>query len=92
MTTLGAPIADTPIHPGEILIEELLIPLGVSQKRLAAATGLTVQQINQIVRCKCSITAETARCLARYFGTTEQFWLELQSNYDLECTRAGLHC
>ena len=81
-----------PIHPGEILMEELLIPLGISQKRLAEKTGLTREQISSIVRCKCSITAEIASCLARYFGTTEQFWLDLQSNYTLESTQASELC
>src|SRR4051794_27756416 len=72
-----------PIHPGEILHEEFLLPLGVSQYRLAKDTSVP-GRINEIVRGQRAISADTALRLARYFGTSEQFWLNLQSHYDLE--------
>jgi addiction module HigA family antidote len=74
----------SPIHPGEILHEELLDPLGISQYRLAKDTSVPPRRINEIVKGHRSITADTALRLARYFGTTEQFWLNLQTRYDLE--------
>ena len=73
-----------PIHPGEILSEEFLKPLGISQYRAAKDVGLHARRINQIVHGKRSMTADTALRLARYFGTSERFWLNLQSDYDLE--------
>jgi len=73
-----------PIHPGEILLEEFLKPLGLSQYRLAQDIGVSPRRINEIVHGKRAITANTALRLARYFGTTARFWLNLQNRYDLE--------
>ena len=74
----------TPIHPGEILMEEFLEPLQVSQNRLAVAIGVPPRRINEIVHGKRRVTADTALRLARYFGTTDRFWLNLQTRFDLE--------
>src|SRR5712671_6945517 len=79
-----------PVHPGEILLEEFLRPLGVSQYRLAKKTSVPARRINEIVRGARSITANTALRLARYFGTSERFWLNLQARYDLELERDRL--
>jgi len=73
-----------PIHPGEVLAEEYLEPLGVTQHRLAISIGVPPRRINEIVHGKRRISADTALRLARYFGTTECFWLNLQSRYDIE--------
>ncbi len=73
-----------PIHPGEVLLEEFLKPMGLSQNRLALDIGVHARRINEIVLGKRRITAETALRLARYFGTTPQFWLGLQADYDLD--------
>lgn len=80
----------TPIHPGEILMEEFLEPLQVSQNRLAVAIGVPPRRINEIVHGKRRITADTALRLARYFGTTDRFWLNLQTRYDLELEKDNL--
>ena len=79
-----------PIHPGEILMEEFLEPLEVSQNRLAVAIGVPPRRINEIVHGKRRITADTALRLARYFGTTDRFWLNLQTRYDLEIEKDHL--
>ena len=79
-----------PIHPGEILLEEYLKPLGISQYRLAKDTSVPPRRINEIVHGKRSITADTALRLARYFGTSERFWLNLQTHYDLELEKDRL--
>ena len=79
-----------PIHPGEVLQEEYLGPLGVSQYRLAQAIGVPPRRINEIVHGKRGISADTALRLARYFGTSERFWLNLQSRYDIELQRDRL--
>ena len=79
-----------PIHPGEILLEEFLTPLGVSQYRLAKETSVPARRINEIVRGSRSISADTALRLARYFGTSERFWLNLQARYDLEVEKDRL--
>ena len=79
-----------PIHPGEILMEEFLEPLGISQYRLAKDISVPPRRINEIVHGKRSITADTALRLARFFGTTERFWLNLQVRYDLEVERDRL--
>jgi len=76
-----------PVHPGEILLLEFLEPLGVSQYRLAKDINVSPRRINEIVKGTRSITANTALRLARYFGTSERFWLNLQSHYDLEIER-----
>jgi len=79
-----------PIHPGEILLEEYLKPLGISQYRLAKEISVPPRRINEIVHGKRSITADTALRLARYFGTSERFWLNLQTHYDLEVEKDRL--
>jgi len=79
-----------PIHPGEILMEEFLQPLAVSQYRLAKDISVPPRRINEIVHGKRSITADTALRLARFFGTTERFWLNLQVRYDLEVEKDRL--
>ncbi len=79
-----------PIHPGEILLEEFLKPMGVSQYRLSKDIGVPPRRINEIVHGKRSITADTALRLARYFGTSERFWMNLQSRYDLELEKDKL--
>lgn len=78
------------IHPGEILLEEFLNPLGISQYQLAKALSVPPRRINEIVHGQRSITADTALRLARYFGTSERFWLNLQSRYDLEVEKERL--
>lgn len=79
-----------PIHPGEILMLEYLEPLGVTQHRVAVAIGVPPRRINEIVHGKRGISADTALRLARYFGTSERFWLNLQSRYELEVERDHL--
>ena len=79
-----------PIHPGEILAEEYLAPLGVTQHRLAVAIGVPPRRINEIVHGKRRISADTALRLARFFGTSERFWMNLQVRYDLEAERDRL--
>ena len=73
-----------PVHPGEVLLEEFLKPLDLSQNRLGLSIGVHPRRINEIVLGKRRVTAETALRLARYFGTTPQFWLGLQADYDLD--------
>jgi len=79
-----------PIHPGEILLEEFLRPLGISQYRLAKDVCVAPRRINEIVRGQRTITADTALRLARYFRTTERFWLNLQTRYALELEKDRL--
>lgn len=79
-----------PVHPGEVLAEEYLEPLGVTQHRLAVAIGVPPRRINEIVHGKRGISADTALRLARFFGTSERFWLNLQSRYDLEREKDAL--
>lgn len=73
-----------PIHPGEVLLEEFLKPMNLSQNRLALDIGVPARRINEIVLGKRSVTVDTALRLARYFGTSPQFWLGLQMDYDLD--------
>ena len=73
-----------PVHPGEILLEEFLKPMGISQNKLAVDIGVPPRRINEIVREKRRITADTALRLGRYFGISAQFWLGLQMDYDLD--------
>ena len=80
----------TPIHPGEVLLEEFLGPMEISQYRLAKDISVPPRRINEIVHGKRAITADTALRLARYFGTSEQFWMNLQSRYDLEIEKDRL--
>ena len=78
------------IHPGEILLEEFLGPLGVSQYQLAKAVDVPARRINEIVHGQRRISADTALRLARYFGTSERFWINLQARYDLEVEKDRL--
>jgi antitoxin HigA-1 len=79
-----------PVHPGDILQMEFLVPLGLSQYRLAKDTSVPPRRINEIVRGQRAITADTALRLARYFGTSDRFWSNLQVRYDLERERDRL--
>ena len=79
-----------PIHPGEILLLDFLEPLGVTQHRLAVSIDVPPRRINEIVHGKRRISADTALRLARYFGTSERFWINLQARYDLELERDHL--
>ena len=78
------------VHPGEVLLEEFLNPMGISQNRIARDIGVPPRRVNEIVHGKRSITADTALRLARYFGTSEGFWMGLQTDYDLEEARKRL--
>jgi len=73
-----------PVHPGEILLEEFMKPLGLSQTRLGRNLGVSPRRINEIVHGKRSITADTALRLSRFFGTSAEFWLGLQADFDLD--------
>ena len=79
-----------PIHPGEILLEEFLKPMGLSQYRVAKDINVSPRRINEIVHGKRSISADTALRLSRYFGLSERFWMNLQSRYDLELEKDRL--
>ena len=79
-----------PIHPGEILNEEFLLPLNITQYRLAKEIGVDARRIHSIVRGERAITAETALLLSRFFGNSAEFWMGLQSQYDLEVTKHRL--
>lgn len=79
-----------PVHPGEILNEEFLAPLGITQYRLAVEMSVPPRRINEIVHGTRAISADTALRLARFFGTTEFFWLNLQARYDLELAKDKL--
>jgi addiction module HigA family antidote len=79
-----------PVHPGEILLEEFLKPMKISQNRLALSVRVPPRRINEIVLGKRRITADTALRLARFFGTSPEFWLNLQTAYDLDAARDAL--
>ncbi|MFN0050806.1 MAG: HigA family addiction module antitoxin [Planctomycetales bacterium] len=79
-----------PIHPGEVLLEEFLRPLGLSQYRLAKDVGVPPRRINEIVLGHRAITADTALRLARFFGTSDRFWMNLQTRFDLETQKDRL--
>jgi len=79
-----------PVHPGEVLLEEFLKPMGLSQNRMALDIGVPARGIDEIVLAKRRITADTALRLARYFGTSPQFWLGLQMDYDLDATEDAI--
>jgi len=79
-----------PVHPGEVLLEEFLKPMGLSQNRLAIDIGVPSRRINEIVLHKRGISADTALRLARFFGTSPQFWLGLQADYDLDVAEETL--
>lgn len=89
MTETDNPIM-APIHPGEMLMEDFLEPLGVSQYRLAQAIGVPARRINEIVHGTRRISADTALRLSRYFGMSDGFWLNLQGHYDLEVEKDRL--
>jgi len=80
----------SPVHPGEVLLEEFLKPMGLSQNRLALSVGVHSRRINEIVLGKRAITADTALRLAKYFGTSAKFWLGLQVDYDLDAAEDRL--
>jgi len=79
-----------PIHPGEVLMEEFIEPLGITQHKVAVAIGVPPRRINEIVHGKRRISADTALRLARYFGTADLFWINLQVRYDLELEREAI--
>lgn len=79
-----------PIHPGEILLEEFMKPLGISQYRLAKDINVHARRINEIVHCKRAITPNTALRLSKYFGLSERFWANLQARFDLEVEKQRL--
>lgn len=79
-----------PVSPGEILLEEFLKPMGVSQNEIANAIGVTARRVNEIVLGRRGITADTALRLGRYFGMEAEFWMNLQANYDLRMARRKL--
>jgi addiction module HigA family antidote len=79
-----------PIHPGEVLMADFIEPLGITQNKVALAIAVPPRRINEIVHGKRRITADTALRLARYFGTTDLFWVNLQNRYDLELERDAL--
>lgn len=79
-----------PIHPGEVLMEDFIEGFGITQNKLAVSIGVPPRRINEIVHSKRGITADTAIRLARYFGTSEEFWMNLQSNYELRLERRAL--
>ena len=79
-----------PIHPGEILLEEFLQPMGISQYRIAKDIGVPARRINEIVHGNRAVSADTALRLAKYFGTSERFWLNLQTRYELEVEKDRL--
>ncbi|MCE5279758.1 MAG: HigA family addiction module antitoxin [Planctomycetaceae bacterium] len=79
-----------PVHPGEIFQEEFLKPMGITQYRLAKDIGVQPTRVNQIIKGRLGVTADTALRLGRYFGMSPQFWLNLQSYYDLERARERL--
>ncbi len=80
----------TPIHPGEVLLEEFMGPLAIAQYRLSKDIGVHPRRINQIVHGNRAVTADTALRLSRYFGTSERFWMNLQCRYDLEVEKDRL--
>lgn len=89
-STTTEPDLIEPIHPGEILMEDFIEGFGITQNRLAVSIGVPPRRINEIVHRKRGITADTAIRLARYFGTSEEFWMNLQSNYELRLERRAL--
>jgi addiction module HigA family antidote len=76
----------SPVHPGEVLLEDFLKPMGISQYRLAKALGVPVQRVHDLVHGRRAMTADTALRLARFFAMEAQFWMNLQTRYDLERT------
>lgn len=87
---MAADMVMAPVHPGEILLEEFLTPLAVSQYQLAKEIRVPARRINEIVHGQRRISADTALRLARFFGTSERFWINLQARYDLEVEKDRL--
>jgi antitoxin HigA-1 len=79
------------IHPGEVLKEEFLVPMGISAYRLAKDTGIPQTRISEIIRGRRRVTADTALRLAKYFGTSARFWLGLQDDFDIEEEEVAIH-
>ncbi|PZU34468.1 MAG: addiction module antidote protein, HigA family [Actinomyces sp.] len=90
MTTTESVDRIEPIHPGEVLMEDFIKGFGVTQHRVAVAIGVPPRRINEIVHGSRGVSADTALRLGRYFGTSAQFWLNLQSQYDLDVAQDGL--
>jgi addiction module HigA family antidote len=88
-TTTDA-VAEPPVHPGEILRDEYLAPLGMSQNALARALAVPPRRVNEIALGKRALTADSALRLARYFGTTPEYWMNMQAHYELEIARDRL--
>lgn len=88
-TTTESDLID-PIHPGEILMEDFIKGFGITQHKLAVSIGVPPRRINEIVHGKRGITADTAIRLARFFGTSDEFWMNLQSNYELRVQRRAI--
>jgi len=84
---MGQEVRMPPVHPGEILLEDFMKPLGISQYRLAKGMGVYPRKVNEIVQGKRAITADTALRLARFFGTSAEVWMNLQVHFDLEQAR-----
>ena len=80
-----------PVHPGEVLLEEFLKPLDITQTRFAEHLRTSIQRVNELINGKRSVTAETAWLLSEAFGTTPQFWINLQTQYDLATSRPDYH-
>jgi addiction module HigA family antidote len=89
-TTMQKRLQRKPIHPGEILREQFMAEFGVSMNRLARDLRVPVTRISEIVNQRRSVTSDTALRLARYFGTTPEFWMNLQTSYDLDTARSGV--
>lgn len=79
-----------PVHPGEILVEEFLVPMGISQYRLAKEIHVPLRRVNEIALQRRGITADTALRFARFFGTTPELWLNLQSQYEMDIAKDGV--
>jgi addiction module HigA family antidote len=80
-----------PVHPGTILLEEFLLPMGISQYRLAKDINVPARRINEIIKCKRAISADTALRLGLFFGMSEAFWLGLQMDYELNVAKSALN-
>lgn len=79
-----------PVHPGEVLVEEFLVPMGISQYRLAKDIHVPLRRVNEIALCRRGITVDTALRFARYFGTTPELWQNLQSQYEMDIAKEGI--
>lgn len=79
-----------PVHPGEILVEEFLKPMGISQYRLAKEIHVPLRRVNEIALCRRGVTADTALRFSRYFGTTPELWQNLQSQYEMDVAKSSI--